>query len=70
MYTTATIHAVIGVAFEDNAFADHGGSPTIVQAITEPPKWYTALGASMFLITLLLADCMIVSYFDLPYLMC
>jgi len=60
MYTVSTIYSTIQAAFEMNTFANHGASPDVIVAFEDAPIWYTALGASLFSLNILIADCIVI----------
>lgn len=61
MYIIATVHAATGWWLEVHSFANFGATPDIVDALVHNPVWYKAIGASMFALNILIADCLFVN---------
>lgn len=62
MFTFATIHSGLSWGYLVSSFKFHGGNPSIATALTVNAVWYKALGDSSFCITILIADCLFVSF--------
>lgn len=64
MYSSATVHAALSWWFEITAFTNFGATPGIIPALADTTIWYKAVGATMFALNILIADCLFVRFFD------
>jgi hypothetical protein len=61
MFIAATIHAALGWWYLIKAFVEFGATPEVVDALSHSSIWYKAVGASLFALNTLIADCVFVS---------
>jgi len=60
MFTIGTIYSTMQAAFEMRTITENGASPGLIAAFEDAPVWYTALGAVLFTVNILLADCIVI----------
>ncbi len=61
MYLFATVHSTMTIIFEIRTLTFHGGDPSIVNALNNQARWFRGVGSTMFLMTILIADCLFAS---------
>jgi len=60
MYIFATIHAVVAIVFEIQTLQVHGGNPDVAAAYTRMSPALRGVGAMMFVMSILVADCLFI----------
>ena len=61
MFTAATVHSALAWWLLITAFTNSGATPAVVDALAHTAVWYKAVGATMFALNVLIADCVFVS---------
>jgi len=60
MFTVATFYSTMTAAFEMRTITEDGAAPGLIAAFEDAPIWYTAMGATLFSLNILIADCIII----------